>query len=95
MNEYETVMIIKPDVNYIPKVIYKFINLINANGAVIRVEDIGIKKLAYSIKKNTQGYYAVIKFEARPEFIQELERVYKITDEVIKFITVKTESESD
>ena len=50
-----------------------------------------MKKLAYPIKKFTQGYYVLVNFEAKAEFIDELERVYKITDNVIKFITIRKE----
>lgn len=47
------------------------------------------KKLAYDIKKNKEAYYMVFKFEANPTLIAELERVYRITDEVLKFITTR------
>ena len=46
-------------------------------------------KLAYDIKKNKEAYYMVFKFEANPTLIAELERVYRITDEVLKFITTR------
>lgn len=47
------------------------------------------EKLAYPIKKQAEGYYVLINFESAPSEIDELERVYRITDEVIKFIVVK------
>ena len=65
--------------------------LINSNGTVNSVEELGKRKLAYEIKKLNEGYYVVLKFEAKPELITELERVYRITDEVIKFIDVRVE----
>ena len=93
MNKYESVIIVNPnlEVESIKALIEKISNLINANGKVDSVEEIGKKKLAYEIKKNKEGYYIIIKFEAKPEVITELERVYRITDEVIKFIVVKEE----
>lgn len=93
MNKYESVIIINPNLESeaIKALIEKISNLINNNGKVSSVEEIGKKRLAYEIKKNKEGYYVVIKFEANPEFITELERVYRITDEVIKFIVVKEE----
>ena len=93
MNKYESVIIINPSLEgeAIKALIEKFSNLINKNGKVDSVEEVGNKKLAYEIKKNKEGYYVIIKFEANPEFISELERVYRITDEVIKFIVVKEE----
>ena len=58
---------------------------------VEKVEELGKKRLAYEVKKNKEGYYVVINFEANPELISELERNYRIMDEVIKFITVRAE----
>lgn len=93
MNKYESVAIINPNLEdeKIKNIIEKFSNLINSNGKVISVEETGRKKLAYEIKKNKEGFYVVFKFEANPELIQELERNYRISDEVIKFIVIKEE----
>ena len=43
------------------------------------------------IKKQKEGYYQVFNFEANPELIKELERNYRITDEIIKFMTIKVD----
>ena len=93
MNKYESVIIINPNLEgeAVKALIEKFSNLINNNGKVDSVEEVGKKKLAYEIKKNKEGYYIVFKFEANPELITELERIYRITDEVIKFIVIKEE----
>ncbi len=93
MNKYESVIIINPNLESegIKNLTEKFSNLINTDGNVASVEELGKKKLAYDIKKNKEGYYVVFKFEANPNLISELERVYRITDEVIKFIVVKEE----
>lgn len=93
MNKYESVIIINPNLEgeSIKALIEKFSNLINNNGKVNSVEEIGKKRLAYEIRKNKEGYYVVFKFESKPEAIAELERIYRITDEVIKFIIVKEE----
>lgn len=93
MNKYESVVIINPNLEAesIKALIEKISNLINSNGTVNSVEELGKRKLAYEIKKLNEGYYVVLKFEAKPELITELERVYRITDEVIKFIVVKEE----
>ena len=93
MNKYESVIIINPNLEEeaIKALIEKISNLINTDGKVSSVEEVGKKKLAYEIKKNKEGFYVVFKFKANPELITELERVYRITDEVIKFIVVKEE----
>ena len=71
----------------------KFTDIINNDGKVEKVEDLGKKKLAYEIKKNSEGIYVLINFEAAPTLIKELERVYRITDEIIKFIVVRKDEE--
>ena len=93
MNKYETVFIINPSVEDagVKNLIQKFSDLINSDGKVEKVEELGKKKLAYEVKKNKEGYYVVINFEANPDLIAELERNYRIIDEVIKFITIKAE----
>ena len=93
MNKYESVIIINPNLEEeaIKALIEKISNLINTDGKVSSVEEVGKKKLAYEIKKNKEGFYVIFKFAANPELITELERVYRITDEVIKFIVVKEE----
>lgn len=93
MNKYESVVIINSNTEEqgIKALIQKFSDLINSDGKVESVEEVGTKKLAYEIKKQKEGYYIIIKFEANPTLITELERVYRITDEVIKFIVVREE----
>ena len=80
MNKYESVIIINPNLEEeaIKALIEKISNLINTDGKVSSVEEVGKKKLAYEIKKNKEGFYVVFKFEANPELITELERVYRI-----------------
>lgn len=93
MNKYESVIIISPVVEEegIKNLIKKFSDLINTEGKVESVDELGKRKLAYEVKKNKEGYYVVFNFEAKPTLIAELERNYRITDEVIKFIVVRKE----
>lgn len=95
MNKYETVMIINSKITQeeFDKVINKITNVIENNGKIDRKEDYGIKKLAYEIRKNKEGHYYLIEFESEAYFIRELERVYRITDEVLKFIVVRKDVE--
>ena len=90
-NNYETIMIINSNLDEAATkaTVEKFSNLISANGTVESTEEWGKKKLAYPIKKQSEGYYVLVNFTSNPEFIDELERVYNITDEVIKHIVVK------
>ena len=93
MNKYESVIIINPSVDEegIKAVIAKYTDIINNEGKVESVNEIGKKRLAYEIMKNKEGYYTVFNFEAKPELIAELERNYRIDDSIMKFITIRKE----
>ena len=93
MNKYESIIIVNPNVDEagLKALEEKFTGLINANGKVESVENMGKKTLAYEIKKCKEGIYLLFNFEAKPDSIAELERVYRITDEIIKFIVVRKE----
>lgn len=91
MNKYESVIIMKPTYTeeQRKKVINKIKDFIIPNGEVTKFEALGIKRLAYEIRKQKEGYYYVIEFNAETSVIAELERIYRITEEIIKFIVVK------
>lgn len=93
MNKYESVVIINPNVDEegIKALVQKFTDLINTDGKLEKADELGKKRLAYEIQKNKEGYYVVFYFEANPTLITELERNYRIIDEVIKFMTIKVE----
>lgn len=93
MNKYESIIIVNPNVDEagLKALEEKFTGLIHENGKVESVENMGKKKLAYEIKKFTEATYMLFNFEAKPESIAELERVYRITDTIIKFIVVRKE----
>ena len=93
MNKYESVIIIKPNLEdgEIEGIITEITDLINKDGEVTKVEKMGIKKLAYEIKKNKEGYYIVFYFESKEDVIIELERNYRINENIIKFITVRND----
>ena len=94
MNKYESIIIINPNSTEeaIKALEEKVTGLINANGKVESVENMGKKKLAYEIKKNTEATYMLFNFEAKPELIAELERNYRIMDDILKFIVVRKEA---
>ncbi len=94
MNKYESIIIVRPNVDEegLKALEEKFTGLINNAGKVETVENMGKKKLAYPIKKNEEGTYILFNFEAKPESIAELERVYRITDNILKYIVVRKEN---
>jgi len=91
MNKYESVIIVSPEVDEagLKAVEEKYTGLINKTGKVEAVKNLGKKQLAYDIKKFSEATYMQFNFDAEPQTIAELERNYRISDEVIKFITIK------
>ncbi|MDO4674132.1 30S ribosomal protein S6 [Campylobacter sp.] len=98
MKHYEVLFILKPTlteeevsvkVDFIKEILTK-------NGALIEtVVPMGTRKLAYKIKKYERGTYFVIYFKSPTSLIAELERVIRITEEVIRFLIVKYESKKE
>lgn len=90
-NNYETIVIIDSSIaeTAIKSVIEKITDLISANGKIESTNEWGKRRLAYPMKKKNEGYYVLINFTREPSFIDELERIYNITDEIIKHITIK------
>jgi small subunit ribosomal protein S6 len=88
---YETVFIVKPDLSEddTKAVIEKFKNLIETSAKLDKVDQWGKKKFAYPIQKFTEGHYILMEFTSEPSFPRELERIYKITDSVLKYLVVK------
>ena len=93
MNEYETIFLMSNKIKEEQRrnVIDKIKELISSNGQIDTTEDLGEKNLAYEIKKHKKAFYYVINFKSKPEFINELERNYRIREEILKFITVRKE----
>lgn len=94
MNKYESIIIVNPNIDEagVKALEEKFTGLINENGKVESVQNIGKKRLAYEINKCKEGTYIQFDFEAKPDSITELERIYRITDDVMKFIVVRKEA---
>ena len=93
MNKNESIIIVNPKLNEKQQneIENKYKKIINKNGNVISIENIGKKKLAYEVKKNKEGIYIEINFTGEASFIAELKRQYKIDENVIKFIVIRKE----
>ena len=92
MNKFEAVIILEPNTE--ETIIEEILELIKNkieedDGKVTNLEKIGLKYLAYEIKNNKQGYYIVIQFKSEQSTTAELERLFRITEEVMKFIVVR------
>ena len=90
-NKYEAMLVfsVKDGEEATNALVAKFKELIEANGTLEGVDEWGKRRLAYLIEDETEGYYAIYNFESAPEFPAELERVAKITDGVLRAMTVK------
>ena len=91
MNKYESIIIVAPTVyeKTQKEIENKYSNLIKENGKLEEFKSLGKKMLAYEIKKNKYGIYFEIDFESEASFIAELERQYRIDDNIMKFIVVR------
>ena len=88
--KYETLFIVNPTLGEeeISALVQKFQSLVEANGTVDKVEDWGKRRMAYAIDDLHEGSYTLIQFTSAPSFPAELDRIYKITDGVMRSIIV-------
>ena len=91
---YEAVYILDPTLGEeaTAALVEKFKTLVENNGTLAEVDEWGKRHLAYPINDETEGVYTVIKFTADPSFPAELDRVYKITEGVLRTIIVAEEA---
>jgi small subunit ribosomal protein S6 len=98
MRRYESVIILDPDLpdDDIQAFTNRYTELIRSYGGdVIKVDDWGLKRLAYLVKKREKGRYVFFDYAGVPELIHEMERQFKISEEVIKFLSIKLDQDLD
>ena len=90
MAKYETMLVTSAalDEEATTALVGKFKSLIEANGTIEAVDEWGKRRLAYPINDENEGVYTVITFTSEPNFPAELDRVYKITDGVLRTMIV-------
>ncbi|MGI6332489.1 MAG: 30S ribosomal protein S6 [Zhaonellaceae bacterium] len=96
MRNYELMYIINNNVDeeQRPAVIEKYKQIVLDNGGeVANVEEWGKRRLAYEVKKNREGYYVLMNFKSSTEACQELERLIKIDEAILKHLVVRLEDE--
>ncbi|ATW26232.1 30S ribosomal protein S6 [Candidatus Formimonas warabiya] len=92
MRAYEAMYIIRPDFDEekVQATMEKYSSLIQNNGGeLVKVDLWGKRRLAYEINKLREGFYVLAKFNGAPETPAELERNFKISDDVIRYLIVK------
>lgn len=95
MVNYESMYILKPDLEEEQRnaQIKRFSDLVTSNGGEIeKVDEWGKKRLAYPINYINDGYYVLMTFKAPPQLPTELERIYKITDDVMRYMVVNLDN---
>ena len=93
-NSYETVLVISlklGDVG-VAAMVQKFKDLIAANATLESVDEWGKRRLAYLINKEAEAYYVLYNFKSDAEFPAELDRIYKITDGILRSLIIKKEA---
>lgn len=92
--KYECMYIVNPNLTEeeTAAIVEKFKALVEANGTLDEMEEMGKRKLAYDINFISEGYYVLVKFTSAPEFPAELDRVLGITDGIMRsLITLRYE----
>lgn len=90
--KYEAVVVLslKNGEEAVKELVAKFSGLIKENAENVEVDEWGKRKLAYDINYESEGYYVVYKFDSKPDFPAEFERIINITDGVLRsLVTVR------
>jgi len=93
---YEVMYIVNPDTadDKIAKLNEAVENLIKKEGGnVVKIDDIGRRRLAYPIEKKKEGYYVLFEIEGTGQEIAELERRMRVNDMIIRFMTVRVDED--
>ena len=87
---YEAVYILKPDLGEegTAAMVAKFKSLVEEKATLTEIDEWGKRRLAYPIQDLNEGYYVLMTFNAAPEFPRELDRIFRITDGVMRSIIV-------
>ena len=96
MRQYETTFILRPNLgeDQFTEIIDRTCGIITDDGGVIiDVDRWGIKRLAYEIKKESMGYYVCLNYAAPGTTIEEVERIFRIDDRLLRFLTIKLADE--
>ena len=96
-HNYETIFVLDATLadEEIAALVEKFKTLVEKNAEITKIDDWGKRRLAYEIDFKTEGYYVLIDFTSAPEFPKELERVYGITDGLLRSIVIRTDDGKD
>lgn len=92
MRIYEELFILRPDATEeeVDNIVEQVKQLITGGGGTVdKVEKWGVRKLAYRVDKRNEGLYVLMQFTSAPEPVKEVERRFRVMDDVLKFLTVR------
>lgn len=98
MRHYETTFILRPNLgeDQFTEVIDRTCAIITDDGGtIINTDRWGIKRLAYEIKKEVQGYYVYLNYAAPGQTVSEIERIFRIDDRLLRYLTIKLADSMD
>ncbi len=98
MRHYENLVIVKPTLTEeeIKGQLAAIDEIITANGGeIVARDEMGIRKLAYPINKNERGFFYVVYYTMEPANIAEVERRFRINEELLRFVTMKYDSKRE
>ena len=98
MANYESVLIARQDLGatQVSNIVSDLSDIIKKEGGeVVRVDNWGLKNLAYRIKKNRKGHYVVMNIAAPANAIAEFERIMRFNEDIIRYMTVKVDEFSE
>ena len=94
MSYYEHVFIARPEVapQQVENIVEDIKKIISEDGGdTVYTEYWGLKRLAYKINKSEKGHYSLLRIDSKSSTISEIERVQKLNEDILRFITIKTE----
>ncbi len=97
LSSYETLYVVSGNLSEeeMKALVAKFSTLISDNGTIESVNEWGKRRLAYPINYINDGYYVLVSYKSEPSFPRELERIFGITDGIIRSMTTRKEDGSE
>ncbi|MCY0875465.1 MAG: 30S ribosomal protein S6 [Firmicutes bacterium] len=94
MRKYETLYVLRPDLEAekTQELVERFKEVVTSHGGELdEVNEWGKRRLAYEIDKLREGYYVLMRYHAGTDFTKELERLFRISDDVMRYITTRVD----
>jgi len=95
VSRYETMFIVHPEKGTrIKELIDRFKKVVEGqNGNVSHVDEWGLRDLAYRVEKQSKGFYVLLQYQSPAHAVEELERNLKLTDDILRYLTVRVDEE--